>query len=207
MSYARDVIEERLNASEKKQLTFNIDSKLIDKMDKVSEIFNDINKRNYPRNALLEDAIDTYLTEIDSFLKENYNIAIENYNGNYEPDKYKSSNDDFDTVIYPGYVDGFEEVFLGEYRWYYVRIRKENIKKVKYIAIYVGKPVSAITHYAKVKEYIPSTRYPSKYLIELEEPIPLSHKIELGSISAASLRAPKYTTLDKLLKAKEVSDL
>ena len=93
MSYARDVIEERLNASEKKQLTFNIDSKLIDKMDKVSEIFNDINKRNYPRNALLEDAIDTYLTEIDSFLKENYNIAIENYNGSYEPDKYKSSND------------------------------------------------------------------------------------------------------------------
>ena len=64
-------------------------------MDKVSEIFNDINKRNYPRNALLEDAIDTYLTEIDSFLKENYNIAIENYNGSYEPDKYKSSNDDF----------------------------------------------------------------------------------------------------------------
>ena len=207
MSYARDVIEERLNASEKKQLTFNMDSKLIDKMDKVSEIFNDINKRNYPRNALLEDAIDTYLTEIDSFLKENYNISIENYNGNYEPDKYKSSNDDFDTVIYPGYVDGFEEVFLGEYRWYYVRIRKENIKKVKYIAIYVGKPVSAITHYAKVKEYIPSTRYPSKYLIELEKPISLSHKIELGSISAASLRAPKYTTLDKLLKAKEVSDL
>lgn len=207
MSYARDVIEERLNASEKKQLTFNIDSKLIDKMDKVSEIFNDINKRNYPRNALLEDAIDTYLTEIDSFLKENYNISIENYNGNYEPDKYKSSNDDFDTVIYPGYVDGFEEVFLREHRWFYVRIRKENIKKVKYIAIYVGKPFSSITYYAKVKEYIPSTRYPSKYLIELEEPILLSHEVKLGSISAASLRAPKYTTLDKLLKAKEVSDL
>ena len=194
MSYARDVIEERLNASEKKQLTFNIDSKLIDKMDKVSEIFNDINKRNYPRNALLEDAIDTY-------------IAIENYNGSYEPDKYKSSNDDFDTVIYPGYLKGFQETFLGEKRWYYVRIRKENIDRVKYIAIYVGKPVSAITHYAKVKEYILSSRYPSKYLIELEKPIPLSHKIELGSISAASLRAPKYTTLDKLLKAKEVSDL
>lgn len=207
MSYARDVIEERLNASEKKQLTFNIDSKLIDKMDKVSEIFNDINKRNYPRNALLEDAIDTYLTEIDSFLKENYNISIENYNGNYEPDKYKSSNNDFDTVIYPGYVDGFEEAFLREHRWFYVRIRKENIKKVKYIAIYVGKPFSAITYYAKVKEYIPSTRYPSKYLIELEEPILLSHEVKLGSISAASLRAPKYTTLDKLLKAKEVSDL
>ena len=209
MNYARDIIEERLNTRERKQLTFNIDSGLIDKMDKVSEIFNDINKRNYPRNDLLEDAIDAYLTEIDSFLKENYGITIDGYKGDYEPDKYKSGVvDNFDTVVYPGYKDGFNEAFLGEHRWYYVRIRKENIDKIKYVAIYVGRPVSGITYYAKVKKYIPSRRYPNKYLIELDgEPILLPKKIELGDLSAASLRAPKYTTLEKLLQAKTVADL
>lgn len=211
MSFAREKIEERLNTKEKKQLTFNVDVSLIERMDKVSEIFNDINKRNYPRNALLEDAIDSYLTEIDFFLKDNYRISIDSYRGNYEPEKYGTSvEEDFDTVIYPGYLDGFRQVFLTEHRWYYVRIRKENIDKVKYVAIYVGKPESGITYYAKVKKngYIPSKRYPNKYLIEFDgEPIQLDRKIELGSVSAASLRAPKYTTLDKLLKARTVSDL
>ena len=211
MSFARDKIEERLNTREKKQLTFNVDSSLIERMDRISEIFNDINKRNYPRNALLEDAIEAYLDEIESFLKDNYQISAENYHGDYEPEKYKTGiMDDFDTVIYPGYQDGFQEVFLKEHKWYYVRIRKENIEKVKYVAIYVGRPQSGITHYAKVKKdgYTPSKRYPNKYLIELEgEPIPLNRKIELGNVSAASLRAPKYTTLEKLLQAQTVADL
>lgn len=209
MSFAREKIEERLNAKERKQLTFNIEASLIERMDKISEIFNDINKRNYPRNALLEDAIDTYLDEIESFLKDNYQISAEDYKGDYEPEKYRTSlENEFDTVIYPGYKDGFNEAFIGEKQWYYVRIRKENIKKVKYVAIYIGKPKSRITHYAKVKEYVPSKRYPDKYLIKLSgEPIELKNPIILGNSSAASLRAPKYTTIEKLLQAKEVSDL
>lgn len=209
MSFAREKIEERLNAKERKQLTFNIEASLIERMDKISEIFNDINKRNYPRNALLEDAIDTYLDEIESFLKDNYQISVEDYKGDYEPEKYRTSlENEFDTVIYPGYEDGFNEAFIREKQWYYVRIRKENIKKVKYVAIYIGKPKSRITHYAKVKEYTPSKRYPDKYLIQLDgDPIELKNAIKLGSSSAASLRAPKYTTLEKLLQAKEVADL
>lgn len=211
-SYARELIYDRLNEGKKKQLTFNVRSNLIETMDKISEVFNELNGQNYPRNSLLEDAIISYINEIDSILREDYDINIfadEDIEDD-EPEPYHRNNEeDFDTVVYPGYEDGFNQAFLTEHKWYHVRIRKDRIDKVKYIAIYLGSPISAITHYAKVENYKEAKKYPGKYYINLDEAeiVELPKPIQLGDCSPASTRSPKYTTLDKLKKASTLKDL
>lgn len=212
MSYARKIIQDRLNEGEKKQLTFNVRTVLIEKMDKISETFNQINNQNYPRNTLLEDAIISYIDEIDTFLRDEYNMNIfeDKKESEIEPEPYKKKIDEnFDTVIYPGYQDGFEQAFMNECRWYYVRIKKERIPKVKYIGIYLGSPISAITHYAKVLGYEESKKYPGKYYVYIDgnQIFKLPKPITLGNCNPAATRAPKYTTLDKLKKASTIEDL
>ena len=53
---------------------------------------------------------------------------------------------DLDTVIVPAHDEGFKQVFLGEDRWYKVRIHGSMSPKLKHIAAYRTAPVSAITH-------------------------------------------------------------
>jgi len=49
-------------------------------------------------------------------------------------------------------MSGFKEVFLGENRWYAIRIHSSMIDKIKYIVVYQVAPISDITHYAELKE-------------------------------------------------------
>lgn len=211
MNKAYQKISERFETPEKKQLTFNIDASLVSRMDKVSAILYDLKKQTYTKNALVEDAISAYMDEIEKYLIEKYHTSIEDYHFMQERKKTLpiKKNGDFNLVIYPGHEDGFQESFLGEQRWYPVRIHIDNIDKVKYIAIYISKPISAITHYAKVLRYQPSEEYPGKYtvLLDKNEIIELERSVPLGNCSPVATRSPKYTTLDKLKKAKSFGDL
>lgn len=60
-----------------------------------------------------------------------------------------------DTIIVPAQEEGFGRVFLGENCWYAIRIAGGMIDKIKYIAAYQSRPVSAITHYAPVDRIEP----------------------------------------------------
>lgn len=66
-----------------------------------------------------------------------------------------SGGQPIDTVVVPARAAGFEDVFLGEDRWYAVSIGKAKIPAIKYIAAYQVRPVSAITHYARVESIKP----------------------------------------------------
>ena len=62
---------------------------------------------------------------------------------------------DIDTVVIPAREDGFNDVFLGEQRWYAIRVQSTIQPKIKYIAAYQVAPVSAITHIAPIKSIEP----------------------------------------------------
>ncbi|HEY9059364.1 MULTISPECIES: hypothetical protein [Pseudobacteroides] len=69
-------------------------------------------------------------------------------------------------------------------------------------------PIQAITHYAKVKSIEASPIKPSKKLITFDGcPIELDLPIVLGEANANSMRSPRYTTLERLMNPKEISDL
>ena len=55
-----------------------------------------------------------------------------------------------DTIVVPAREDGFQKVFLGQNRWYAIRVHAAIKPQIKYIAVYQVAPVQAITHIASV---------------------------------------------------------
>jgi hypothetical protein len=114
---------------------------------------------------------------------------------------------DVDTVVVPAREDGFQETFLGENRWYAIRIHGTMRPQIKYIAVYRVAPISAITHIAPVSSIEP-WRDTDKFVVNFSEPAK-----EIGSIAlvkggrAKALQNLRYTTRDKLMAAKSLEDL
>ena len=116
------------------------------------------------------------------------------------------TSDTVDTIIVPAQEDGFNETFLGENRWYQIRINNIMIPKIKYLAIYQVAPVSAITHFAEVAS-IESWQDGNKYVVNFKNspqtigPIKLVPK---GKTKA--LQNIRYASLSHLKNAKDLDD-
>ena len=112
-----------------------------------------------------------------------------------------------DTVVVPAREDGFRETFLGENRWYAIRIHGTMRPQIKCIAAYRVAPVSAITHVSPVKSIEP-WKDTGKFVVNFSEPakeigpIPL---VKGGRVKA--LQNLRYTTREKLIAAKTLEDL
>jgi len=125
-----------------------------------------------------------------------------------------------EVVLYPSRIEGVE--FLEKYNaWGFVKLRKPE---VPYFALYVGKPESSVLYFGeiesitqplksrddlvKIREEDKATFEPSKRVIHLKsgtlvkfkDPIPLSTK----KIAPRSLM---YTTLERLVQAKNIDEL
>lgn len=114
---------------------------------------------------------------------------------------------EIDTVVVPAREDGVQETFLGEHRWYAVRIHGTMRPQIRYIALYQIRPVSAITHIAPVESIEP---WPNsdKFVLNFSEP---AHKIgpikliKKGRVKA--LQNLRYTSKARLEKAKTLDDV
>jgi hypothetical protein len=131
------------------------------------------------------------------------------------PKYYKALSDkipqdsiaEVDTVVVPAQEDGFREVFLGENRWYAIRMYHGIIPRIKYIAAYQVIPVSAITHWAPVKNIEP-WRDPGKFVVNFAEPAKEISPIPLVPKSRVkALQNIRYTSFDRLQKAKTLDEV
>ncbi|MFZ3132812.1 MAG: hypothetical protein WA125_17340 [Desulfosporosinus sp.] len=113
----------------------------------------------------------------------------------------------FDLAIFPARNEGFEEIFLGKNKWHAVRIKEDKIHKVKFVAIYRAAPISGITHFAKVKKVKQYKDTEKKEILFDGSAIELPQVVKLGLTNANAMRAPRYTTLEKLTNAKQIEDL
>jgi hypothetical protein len=111
-----------------------------------------------------------------------------------------------DTMIVPAQKEGFEEVFLGEDCWYAIRISGGMLDKIKYIAAYQSQPVSAITHYAPVDRIEPYGES-GKYKLVFSEKAQTIGPIPFGDAPSGAMQGPRYTTFEKLKKAKKLTDV
>ncbi len=116
------------------------------------------------------------------------------------------SSADVNTVIVPAQQDGFEEVFLGENCWYAIRISGGMLPKIKYVAAYRTQPESKVTHYAPVARIEPYGEQ-GKYKLIFSEPAKPIGPIPFADAPQGSMQGPRYTTFDKLMKAKKLTDL
>jgi hypothetical protein len=114
--------------------------------------------------------------------------------------------DDRDTIIVPALAEGFETVFIGQNCWYAIRIGGGMLARIKYIAAYRSAPVSAITHYAPVRQIEPYGDE-GKYKLIFAEPAKAVGPIPFADAPSGMMQGPRYTSLTKLLRAKRVADL
>jgi hypothetical protein len=112
-----------------------------------------------------------------------------------------------DTIVIPANSDGFTEVFLNQNCWYAIRIGGGKLNEIKYIAAYQTAPISAITHYAEV-DSIEAYGDGTKYKLNFKgKAIKLENQIPFGGAKTGSLQSSRYTSLEKMLKAKTVKEV
>ncbi len=109
-------------------------------------------------------------------------------------------------VVVPAQEEGFKDVFLGEHRWRAIRISGGMLQRIKYVAAYQTKPVSAVTHYAPVASIEPYGEA-GKYQLVFAEPAKAIAPIPFADAPPGLMQGPRYTTLPKLLAAKRLMDL
>ncbi|MFA6850358.1 MAG: ribbon-helix-helix domain-containing protein [Selenomonadaceae bacterium] len=190
----------------RKNITISLDANLLEQAERIAKSFSEVKGKMVSRNTLIEDSLREYLEAASSVLAElGYEFDDES-DADLENDA-EISIDDYDTVIFPAHNEGFHETFLGEDAWYSVRIREDRIPKIKYVAIYRASPISGITHYAKVKS-IQQYKDTKKKIIYFDgSAIALPEIVILGDTNQNAMRAPRYTTIEKLIAAKAVADL
>ena len=113
---------------------------------------------------------------------------------------------DLDTVVVPAQDEGFEQVFLGEDRWYKVRIHGSMIPKLKHVAVYRTAPTSAITHVAPISSIEP-WQDTEKKVINFAESAEKIGPIKL--LRKGKVKAPqglRYTSYERLMNAKTLDE-
>lgn len=159
--------------------------------------------KSFSRNSLIEEAIDKFLEESEKFLHDEHGINVDALLEEKKSEKY-------DTVIFSSLGRGFEETFLGENEptcWYPCKVSENREHNLKYIAIYRGRPVSAITHYAKIKEFKYDQEKNCKVCYFEGPPIELPNKIKLGGKDSCFFVGTKYTSLECLLNATKADEI
>lgn len=188
----------------KKQIAVYLDDAKIERIDMIIKIFSSISdSKSFSRNTLIEEAIEKFLTESETYLREEYDIDVDAL-------LEEERSEMFDTVVLSSTGRGFEETFLGENEqacWYPCKISEAREQKIKYIAVYRGQPISAITHYAKIREIKYDQKKDCKVCYFDGNPIELPHKVILGNKESCYFIGAKYTSLDGLLNATQADEL
>lgn len=201
-SYFNNLLKNSKTA--KKQIALYLDESKVEQIDMVMKLFSSISdSKSFSRNTLIEEAIDKFLDESERFLLEEHGISVDALLEEARSEKY-------DTVIFSSSHRGFEETFLGENEtacWYPCKVSDTREQNLKYIAIYRGRPVSAITHYAKIKEFRYDTEKDCKVCYFDGDAIELPNKIKLGNKDSCFFVGTKYTSLESLLNATKADEI
>ena len=112
-----------------------------------------------------------------------------------------------DTIIVPAQEEGFQDTFIGEDCWYAIRINRNMLQKIKYIAAYRVAPTSAITHVAEI-EKIEQYENTNKYILYFKEKAKEINEKKL--VSGGTVKAPqgpRYALYEKLIRATNLDEV
>lgn len=113
---------------------------------------------------------------------------------------------EFDTIVCPAFEDGFKRAYVDNNAWWAIRISQKAREQLRYLAIYEKLPVAAVRNYAKI-ERIEPYKDSGKFIVYLKNKKTISPiELDKGKKGIAP-QSSRFTTLNKLLKAKKISDL
>lgn len=122
-----------------------------------------------------------------------------------------SNSHETDTLIVPTGKsgEGFEDVFLNENSWYYLRISESKLQQFKFIAAYRPAPVSAVTHIAEIDKFVEVLNekgQPRHKAVFKTKAIEIEH-IPFGTAKGGSMQGPRYVKKEELLKCNDLGNL
>lgn len=132
---------------------------------------------------------------------------VQNGNAEDTSEIYQTDLAEIDTVVVPAQEEGFIRTFLGENRWYAIRLHGTMRPQIKYIAAYQVAPISAITHIAPVKSIEP-WEDTDKFVLnfsDLAQAITPITLVKKGRVKA--LQNIRYTSLERLRNAKNLDEI
>jgi hypothetical protein len=163
-------------------------------------------------NVLSQLTMDTDILEFQTFEHGSEQIHKFNpFNSEIrevtEGKKNDLTPDELNTVVVAAKEEGFEKEFLGNNRWFAIRISPSMIDRIKYIAAYQVAPVSSITHYAEIAS-IDKWQDTNKYILTFKSTAKEIGPITLDKdIKGLAPQAPRYTSFDRLIKSKKLSQI
>ena len=105
--------------------------------------------------------------------------------------------------------DGFEDVFLNENAWYYLRISPNKLKQFEFIAAYQPAPISAVTHIARIKEFVEvsNEKGQMRHKAIFDGPAIEIEHIPFGTAKGGSMQGPRYVNRESLLKCSDLGKI
>lgn len=147
-----------------------------------------------------------HIHRFEPFLADVEAVDVETADHTPVQDRMPRDRSGLDTVVVPAREEGFKEVFLGQDRWYAVRIHPSMISQLKYAAVYRKAPVSAITHYAPIRSIEP-WQNSGKVVINFAEPARERAPLKLTKNGRVKqLQGLRYTNFEKLKKATSLDE-
>lgn len=113
---------------------------------------------------------------------------------------------DFDTIVCAAFEDGFKHAYEENNAWWAIRLSQEAREKLKYLAIYEKAPISHIKHYAEIDK-IELYENTGKYKLYLKNKKTISPIKLITKKSGEAPQGPRYTTIERLKRAKYIKDL
>lgn len=201
----------RRSARKRRIMSVALDSDQMDLVEKLSLFFSRETSRAFSKNQVVEEAVRAFTDESAEYISDRYDLDIRSATLT-EMREYKRGTSiavaSFDTVVFPAKDNESAKLRLfEEHAWYPVQLDKDKLQKIRYIAFYIGAPTSGITHYARISSHEPMPGEPQKCKLLFEPPEELPQPVELGSLNAAGMRRPRYTTLALLLEAATMDEL
>jgi hypothetical protein len=125
-----------------------------------------------------------------------------------EQQKPEELEKDWDTIVVPAKLEGFEAVFIGKNCWYAIRINAKHIPRFKYIAAYQVAPISAVTYIGEIGKVAPYQNS-GKMIVHFKGPaVALERPVRLREGKNGSQpQSPRYTSKKKILTAEFVDEL
>ncbi|MEM5297058.1 GIY-YIG nuclease family protein [Burkholderia sp. JPY481] len=112
----------------------------------------------------------------------------------------------FDTIVIPARQEGFKQEFIGQNRWFAIRINAKHIPKLKYIAAYQVAPVGAVTHIAEIASIEPYADS-GKYMLRFKGPATAIGPIPRLENSEVNMQSARYALRQKLLNAGDLDGI
>jgi hypothetical protein len=125
-----------------------------------------------------------------------------------KPKGQLTANDELcDMLIVPAKEEGFKKVFLGEKRWWAVRISRKYLSQLRYICAYQTAPISAVTYWAEVEKIEPYGDK-GKYQLFFKGDVQKMEKpLKYENLPQGFMQGIRYTNFDIFQKAETLKEL